>query len=227
MKILVRENDLLKVVDPAEVGPQADIVATTPRAIVKTLAGNRAWRMMMVKAGLDPDPGNLIDWLWRAGVIEEEDGSWLKAVPTLIADRCWSEAAYCLLMAGFAAPLRLTYCSQAEYETEVRRPWTAFSETTRPLIVVPSDPRSYAEWWADEKVFAHKLYEETTVPATDYVFGLPPRVRRALSTVMAAWPEDDDLEAVKVEHRRCKGPDVESPQFCKWWVDNAVDLLLA
>ena len=138
-------------VDPAEVGPRAEVVATTPRAIVTALAAKRAWRMAMVKAGLDPHVDNLIDWLWHAGVIGEEDGSWLKAVPALIADRCWSEAAYCLLLAGFAAPLRLVYVSPSEYETHVVRPYLG-PQWAR--MVLPA-PQPYAEWWAAEKQSAN------------------------------------------------------------------------
>ena len=226
MKILIRENDLLKVVDPAEVGPLAEVVATTPRAIVTVLSGNRAWRMSMVTAGLDPHPDNLLDWLWHAGMIGEEDGLWLKAVPALIADRCWSEAAYCLLMAGFAAPLRLTYVSPGEYETQVIGPWQVNIGPQWVRIAVP-DPRPYAEWWAAEKQSAHREYEAVTLPAIEFVFRLPARIRRKLSTTMQAWPEDADPHAKDPANRRCKGPDPNVPAFNKWWVDNAVALLLA
>ncbi len=189
--------------------------------MVKALADNRVWRRSMVNAGLDPQVDNLIDWLWHAGVIGAEDGSWLKVLPALIADRCWSAAAYCLLMAGFAAPLRLVYVSPSEYETHVVRPYLG-PQWAR--IVLPA-PQPYADWWAAEKQAAHRDYEAYTLPAIEFACSLPARLRRQMVAAMQAWPEDDDPHAKSSAHRRCKGPDADSPAFNKWWVDNAIDLL--
>lgn len=219
MKILIRENDRLNVVDPADVGPLADVLATTPRAMVAMLAANRAWRMSMLGAGFDPHPDNLIDWLWHAGVIGGEDDPWLKAVPALIADRCWSEAAYCLLMAGFAAPLRLAYFSPADYAAQQ----PALQPGAYALGGGCYQRQTYADWWAAEKQAAHQEFEAHTWPAIQYAFSLPARIRGKLAAAMRAWPEEEDPEAVKAADRCCKGP---AGDFRAWWIDNAIALLL-